>query len=95
VSRSDRFANPSLRDTRGGDEDAHATGCTARPWHSYGAVSAAIKGTAAPVLYVFGGFALGWVSTTVPRYAYPPPAKCDSVELGVTSDLARRWRRAA
>jgi hypothetical protein len=27
------------------------------------------------VLMVFGGFAIGWVSTTIARYVYPPPAK--------------------
>jgi len=29
-------------------------------------------------LLVFGGFAIGWVSTTIARYVYPP---------------ARRWRQ--
>jgi hypothetical protein len=27
------------------------------------------------VVLVFGGFAIGWVSTTIARYVYPPPAK--------------------
>jgi hypothetical protein len=26
------------------------------------------------LLVVFGGFAIGWVSTTIARYVYPPPA---------------------
>jgi len=30
-------------------------------------------------LLVFGGFVIGWVSTTIARYVYPPP---------------RRWRQA-
>ncbi|MBN9748435.1 MULTISPECIES: hypothetical protein [unclassified Amycolatopsis] len=25
------------------------------------------------VLPVFGGFCIGWVSTTIARYVYPPP----------------------
>lgn len=29
---------------------------------------------AQPYLLVFGGFAIGWVSTTIARYIYPPPA---------------------
>ena len=24
-------------------------------------------------LFVFGGFCIGWVSTTIARYIYPPP----------------------
>jgi hypothetical protein len=26
------------------------------------------------MLMVFGGFTIGWVSTTIARYVYPPPA---------------------
>lgn len=39
-----------------------------------------IKGVAGmqPFLLVFGGFCIGWVSTTIARYVYPP---------------ARRWSR--
>lgn len=40
------------------------------------AVSFAADGiNAAPVLYVFAGYAIGWVSGTIARYVYPPPAK--------------------
>jgi hypothetical protein len=28
-----------------------------------------------PLLLVFLGFCLGWVSTTIARYLYPPPAR--------------------
>ena len=27
------------------------------------------------ILLVFGGFAIGWISTTIARYVYPPPSK--------------------
>lgn len=27
------------------------------------------------LLTVFGGFCIGWVSTTIARYVYPPPQK--------------------
>ncbi len=27
------------------------------------------------VLLIFGGFCIGWVSTTIARYVYPPPKK--------------------
>jgi hypothetical protein len=39
--------------------------------------STLIRGTtqAAPVYTAFLGFAIGWVSTTIARYVYPPPAK--------------------
>jgi hypothetical protein len=33
------------------------------------------KDRARVMLTVFGGFAIGWVSTTIARYVYPPPAK--------------------
>jgi hypothetical protein len=33
---------------------------------------AAVGGT---FLLVFGGFCIGWVSTTIARYVYPPPKK--------------------
>jgi hypothetical protein len=26
-------------------------------------------------LLVFGGYCIGWVSTTIARYVYPPPAR--------------------
>lgn len=26
-------------------------------------------------LWVFAGFAVGWISATIARYVYPPPAK--------------------
>lgn len=28
-----------------------------------------------PILLVFGGFCIGWVSTTIARYVYPPPKR--------------------
>lgn len=30
------------------------------------------------VLPVFGGFCIGWVSTTIARYVYPPPSRWTS-----------------
>ncbi|HEX3826533.1 MAG TPA: hypothetical protein VHV82_04590 [Sporichthyaceae bacterium] len=30
---------------------------------------------ARPVFYVFAGFAISWVSGTIARYTYPPPAR--------------------
>jgi hypothetical protein len=30
------------------------------------------------VLPVFGGFCIGWVSTTIARYVYPPPKQWQS-----------------
>lgn len=30
---------------------------------------------AQPYLLVFGGFVIGWVSTTIARYVYPPPRR--------------------
>jgi hypothetical protein len=27
------------------------------------------------LLLVFGGFCIGWVSTTIARYVYPPPGR--------------------
>lgn len=29
-------------------------------------------------LLVFGGFCIGWVSTTIARYVYPPPSRWTS-----------------
>ncbi len=29
-------------------------------------------------LLVFGGFCIGWVSTTIARYVYPPPKRWQS-----------------
>jgi len=39
-----------------------------------------IKGAAGlgPLLLVFLGFFIGWVSTTVARYVYPPPKRWTS-----------------
>jgi hypothetical protein len=36
-----------------------------------------IKGSAGaqPILLVFFGYCLGWVSTTIARYVYPPPKR--------------------
>jgi hypothetical protein len=36
-----------------------------------------IKGSDAvqSTLLVFGGFCIGWVSTTIARYVYPPPRR--------------------
>ncbi|HEY4033436.1 MAG TPA: hypothetical protein VGL94_05675 [Ktedonobacteraceae bacterium] len=28
-----------------------------------------------PILLVFGGYCIGWVSTTIARYVYPPPKR--------------------
>ncbi|HWE89295.1 MAG TPA: hypothetical protein VG317_07505 [Pseudonocardiaceae bacterium] len=33
------------------------------------------KDAAQPILYVFAGFGIGWVSTTIARYVYPPPRR--------------------
>lgn len=42
-------------------------------------VSALRGGSAAQkVLPVFGGFCIGWVSTTIARYVYPPPSRWTS-----------------
>lgn len=45
-------------------------------WAIVLALTMIIKGRAAvePTLLVFGGFCIGWVSTTIARYVYPPPA---------------------
>lgn len=36
-----------------------------------------IRGSEGAQIYllVFGGFCLGWVSTTIARYVYPPPER--------------------
>jgi hypothetical protein len=31
-------------------------------------------------LLVFGGFCIGWVSTTIARFVYPPPKRWSSLE---------------
>jgi hypothetical protein len=31
--------------------------------------------SAQPILLVFGGFCIGWVSTTIARYVYLPPKR--------------------
>jgi hypothetical protein len=31
-----------------------------------------------PFLLTFGGFCIGWVSTTIARYVYPPPKRWTS-----------------
>ena len=36
------------------------------------------KEGAQPILLVFGGFVIGWVSTTIARYVYPPPKRWES-----------------
>jgi hypothetical protein len=28
-----------------------------------------------PILLVFGGYGIGWVTTTIARYVYPPPKR--------------------
>jgi len=33
---------------------------------------------ARPLFYVFGGFCICWVSGTIARYTYPPPARWTS-----------------
>ena len=33
-----------------------------------------------PYLWVFGGFAIAWVSGTIARYVYPPPARWHPTE---------------
>ena len=33
---------------------------------------------AQPILLVFFGFVIGWVSTTIARYVYPPPKRWGS-----------------
>jgi hypothetical protein len=46
-------------------------------WAAVFAIRAAIgdQATMDTVLKVFAGFVIGWVSTTIARYIYPPPAK--------------------
>ena len=46
-------------------------------WAVVFAIRAAIGGQATmdTVVKVFAGFAIGWVSATIARYVYPPPAK--------------------
>lgn len=36
------------------------------------------EATVREVLLVFAGFCIAWVSTTIARYVYPPPAKWTS-----------------
>jgi hypothetical protein len=33
------------------------------------------KNTGHTIVLVFGGWALGWLSATIARYVYPPPAR--------------------
>jgi len=33
---------------------------------------------AQPFFFVFWGFCIGWVSTTIARYVYPPPKKWEA-----------------
>jgi hypothetical protein len=33
---------------------------------------------AQPILLIFFGFCIGWVSTTIARYVYPPPKRWES-----------------
>jgi hypothetical protein len=46
-------------------------------WAVLIALTAALRGASAVerVLPVFGGFCVGWVSTTIARYVYPPPSR--------------------
>ncbi|MBW4041478.1 MAG: hypothetical protein HIU86_05045 [Acidobacteria bacterium] len=37
--------------------------------------SVARPASASTLALVFGGFAIGWVSTTIARYVYPPPRR--------------------
>ena len=39
---------------------------------------------------VFYGFALGWVSTTIARYVYPPPKKWLQAPNDATDESSRR-----
>ncbi|MDH6114458.1 hypothetical protein P3T36_000858 [Kitasatospora sp. MAP12-15] len=45
-------------------------------------VTAAVRGESElhRVLPVFGGFCIGWVSTTIARYVYPPPQRWTAKE---------------
>lgn len=41
------------------------------------------KGVAAmPTFLVFAGFVIGWVSTTIARYVYPPPSRWRKAHSG-------------
>ncbi|MBV6702731.1 hypothetical protein KV557_37500 [Kitasatospora aureofaciens] len=46
-------------------------------------LTAVLRGESAlrRALLVFGGFCIGWVSTTIARYVYPPPKRWMSKEL--------------
>jgi hypothetical protein len=35
---------------------------------------------AQPYLLVFLGYAIGWVTTTIARYVYPPPKRWDATQ---------------
>lgn len=41
------------------------------------------RATVDTTLKVFAGFVIGWVSTTIARYVYPPPAKWTRPQTGV------------
>lgn len=44
-------------------------------WAVVSAAIGALRGSEGvrSVLPVFGGFVIGWISTTIARYVYPPP----------------------
>jgi hypothetical protein len=49
-------------------------------WAAVLLLASALRGgsTAQRFLPVFGGFCIGWVSTTIARYVYPPPSRWTS-----------------
>jgi hypothetical protein len=54
-------------------------------WAVVFALTGALHGGAAArhVLPVFGGFCIGWVSTTIARYVYPPPRRWAPPQRGL------------
>jgi hypothetical protein len=45
-------------------------------WAAILGLNFAVHGNKASyLLYIFGGFAIAWVSGTIARYVYPPPAR--------------------
>lgn len=75
---------------------------SAAPHKSVEDLTAASRGESAlrRLLLVFGGFGIGWVTTTIVRYVYPPPKWWTSKEPSAPSDAAvvsglRRWRSRA
>ncbi|HET8626966.1 MAG TPA: hypothetical protein VFL91_06085 [Thermomicrobiales bacterium] len=49
-------------------------------WAVVLALALTIRGRAGaqPILLVFLGYVIGWVSTTIARYVYPPPRRWES-----------------